>query len=95
MTELDQFWFSHFKKEGYFKDRKIRKINTLKALVSHYKDRIEGLALWDMVVPATSNVALMAAGCENLLPVSKDLGGGLFVKFGADKSVPKTTEKST
>lgn len=78
VTELDQFWFSHFKEEGYFKDRKIREINTLKDLVSLYKDRVDGLVLWDMAVPATSNVALMAAGCENLLPVSKDLGDGKF-----------------
>ena len=78
VTELDRFWFDYFSKNGYFKGRKINIINTLDGLIDKYSDRINGLVIWDMDVPATSNVALMAAGCEDLLPVSRDLGEGVF-----------------
>ncbi len=78
VTELDKFWFNHFRKEGYFKDRKIIPINSLESLINRYRSEIDGLVMWDMDVPATSNLALTAAGCEGLLPVSKNLADGKF-----------------
>ncbi|MFI4912140.1 MAG: GxGYxYP domain-containing protein [Sedimentisphaeraceae bacterium JB056] len=80
VTELDRYWFSNFKKQGYFKGRRIKPLKSLKALVNEYQKEVNGLVIWDMKVPASSNLALMAAGCEDLLPVSKDLGGGKFYK---------------
>lgn len=80
VTKLDEFWFSHFEKEGYLKGRKVEEISNLKSLVSRYRSKVNGLVVWDMKLPATSNIAMMAAGCEDLLPVSKDLGDGKFYK---------------
>ncbi len=80
VTELDRYWFTYFKKQGYFKGRKIKPLLTLEALINEYRGDVAGLALWDMKLPAGSNVAMMAAGCENLLPISSDLEGGKFYK---------------
>ena len=76
VTEIDRFWFGQFKKQGYFKGCTVRKAKSLKELVEIYRSEIAGLVMWEMEVPATVNAAMMAAGCENLLPVSKDLGDG-------------------
>lgn len=76
VTELDAFWFEQFKRWGYLERAKIRRIDSLEVLLKNYRAEIEGLVRWEMGVPATVNAALMAAGCDNLLPVSKDLGGG-------------------
>jgi hypothetical protein len=81
VTELDKFWMSYFRQQGYFGGNRAIKIKDLKSLVSRFKDQINGIVLWDMQVPATSNAAMVAAGCENLLPVSRDLGGGRFYKL--------------
>ncbi len=96
VTEIDKFWFSYFEKQGYFKGYSVQKITDLKSLIQCYRNQINGLVLWDMQVPATSNIAMMAAACENLLPVSKDLGDGcLFQKlqnesFGLDVKLDLT-----
>ena len=81
VTEIDRFWFDYFKEQGYFTDCTIRAAVNLKELVELYRPEIAGLVLWDMKVPATVNIAMMAAGCENLLPVSKDLGEGKLRKM--------------
>ena len=74
VRELDEYWLKEFQHKGYIK--KSRRISDLETLIRYYRKDISGLALWDMKVPATANAALMAAGCENLLPVSADLGNG-------------------
>ncbi|MCE5198954.1 hypothetical protein LLG39_08255 [bacterium] len=74
VTNLDEFWLKELKQKGYF--TKVRHIDDLEALIRYYRKDLSGLVLWSMDVPATANAALMAAGCENLLPVSRDLGGG-------------------
>ena len=64
---------------GYIK--KSKKIDDLKELLTYFKEKIDGIVLWEMKVPATANAALMAAGCENLLPVSRDLGNSRLRKW--------------
>ncbi len=80
VTEIDRYWFEHFRQEGYFDDCSVQEAAGLKELVEYFRSDISGLVLWDTKVPASVNVAMMAAGCEGLLPVSKDLGGGKLWK---------------
>ena len=80
VTEIDKFWFEEFVRKGYFKGRKIKRTTDIKDLLNLAGNKVNGLVLWDMQLPATSNIAMMAAGCENLLPVSTDLGQGKFYK---------------
>ncbi|MHB0998284.1 MAG: GxGYxYP domain-containing protein [Armatimonadota bacterium] len=74
VTELDAFWLAELQRKGYI--RKMRKTSDLADLIRSYRSELSGLALWEMKVPATANAALIAAGCDNLLPVSRDLGNG-------------------
>ena len=73
-TNLDAFWLKEFEKKGYLSS--VRKTDDLAELIKGFRKDIKGLALWELKVPATVNAALMAAGCDSLLPVSGDLGKG-------------------
>lgn len=76
VTELDRLWWKWFREKGYLDGVRVIELSTLQEVIAHFSDEIEGLALWEMKVPATVNVAQMAAGASDLLPVSVDLGGG-------------------
>ncbi|MHB1456007.1 MAG: GxGYxYP domain-containing protein [Armatimonadota bacterium] len=83
VMELDEYWLKELKHKGYIK--KSKRISDLETLIRYYRKDISGLALWDMKVPATANAALIAAGCEDLLPVSADLGNGRLRKWVLDR----------
>ena len=74
--ELDQFWFKQFLAKGYFKESQVEKIGSPEDLVAHFRDDVKGWCLWTMNVPATANVAMMAAGADGLLPVGVDFDKG-------------------
>ncbi len=44
-----------------------------------FKSNINGIALWDENIPATSNVASTISGCDNYLPARK--GGDLYTEI--------------
>ena len=83
VTELDEFWLAEFRRKGYLSA--VRQMSDLEELIRYYREDLSGLVLWGMDVPATSNAALVAAGCENLLPVSRDLGDGRLHQWLSDR----------
>ncbi len=80
VRNLDKFWLDYFIEKGFLSHKNIIRTNDLEEVLSHYKTQLKGLVTWTMDVPATSNVALIAAGCDDLAPVSKDLDNGKFYK---------------
>ncbi len=72
-VDTDQFWFDWFRGEdGWLKDSTIRPAGTLEEAVGIFRDVFRGLVVYDPAVPATSNLASTAAGCDDLLPVRYD-----------------------
>jgi hypothetical protein len=72
-VDTDQFWFDWFRGEdGWLKHAPIRPIATLEEAVAIFRSVFRGLVVYDPAVPATSNLASTAAGCEDLLPVRFD-----------------------
>ena len=71
--ETDRFWFDWFRGEdGWLKETEVRPITDLEEAVRTFRHAFHGLVVYDPTVPATSNVASTAAGCEDLLPVRFD-----------------------
>ncbi|HXP58882.1 MAG TPA: hypothetical protein VN829_00245 [Dongiaceae bacterium] len=76
-VDTDQFWFDWFRGEdGWLKDAAIRPMATLEEAVGIFRSSFRGLVVYDPAVPATSNLASTAAGCEDLLPVRYDPAPG-------------------
>lgn len=66
----DQFWLDWLRNEdGWLSQASLVSLESLDAIVSHFRDDIEGVVVYDPVVPATSCAASTAAGCEDLIPV--------------------------
>jgi hypothetical protein len=71
--DTDQFWFDWARTEdGWLRGTEVRAVATLEELVRQFRDRVQGLVVYDPRVPATSNAASTVAGCEGLLPVRYD-----------------------
>jgi len=69
-VDTDQFWFDWLLGEdGWLKAAEVRPLTTLPQLLSALREHFQGLVVYDPAVPATSNLASTAAGCEELLPV--------------------------
>ncbi|RKX38944.1 MAG: hypothetical protein DRP64_14930 [Verrucomicrobia bacterium] len=81
VTELDVWWLEWFEKKGWVNPDSIERLSTLEEVVAYFKDDIKGLARWDVSVGATINAAFMAAGAEDLLPVSDALAGGKLIAW--------------
>ncbi|HWH69679.1 MAG TPA: GxGYxYP domain-containing protein, partial [Candidatus Sulfotelmatobacter sp.] len=76
-VDTDQFWFDWLRGEdGWLKAAQIRPVATLEEAVQLFRPVFKGLVVYDPAVPATSNLASTAAGCEDLLPVRYDPGPG-------------------
>lgn len=75
---MDQRWLDWMRESGMLNDRPVVQISSLKELVDAFAGQIAGLVLWDMETPSSVNLALTAAGCENLLPLSIDLDAGFL-----------------
>lgn len=78
--ELDEFWFKQFLAKGYFQESQVRQIDSPEDLISYFRSEIKGWVLWTSNTPATVNVAMMAAGADNLLPVGADLDHGKLLQ---------------
>lgn len=69
-VDTDQFWFDWVRGEdGWLKHAELRPLTTLPEVLRTFRDQFRGLVVYDPAVPATSNLASTAAGCEDLLPV--------------------------
>ena len=75
-TELDEFWLEYLIASGDVKRESIVRTTSLEEILAAFRDRVRGLAVWEMKVPATVNAALTAASARDLLPVAADLGEG-------------------
>lgn len=72
-VDTDQFWFDWFRGEdGWLKPASIKSLDSLEQVVCQFKPFIKGVVVYDPNVPATSNLASTAAGCDDLLPVRYD-----------------------
>lgn len=81
VTELDAWWLEWFQKKGWVDPASIVRPATLGEVVDYFKDDIKGLVRWDVSVGATINAAFMAAGAEDLLPVSDSLADGRLLAW--------------
>jgi len=71
--DIDRFWLREMRAPGgWLARRPLRPVATLGALVRLFRSRFRGVVLYDLHVPATSNVASTVAGCDDLLPVPYD-----------------------
>ena len=74
---VDRFWLDHLRAPGgWLAAKSLRPLPTLESLVQTFRPHIKGIVLYDLRVPATSNVASTAAGCEDLLPLPYDTAPG-------------------
>jgi len=80
---MDKHWLGWLQSSGMLQNRPTVQITSLKELVDQFADQVNGLVLWDMETPSSVNLALTAAGCEDLLPLSRDLDDG-FLKQKLD-----------
>ena len=74
---IDRFWLYHLRAPGgWLAKMPLHLLPALESLVQTFRPHIKGVVLYDLRVPATSNVASTAAGCEDLLPIAYDPAPG-------------------
>lgn len=72
-VDTDQFWFDWLTKEDeWLRKAKVQDVSSLPELLKLFRKYYQGLVVYDPAVPATSNLASTAAGCEDLLPIRYD-----------------------
>lgn len=72
-VDTDQFWLDWLRQEdGWLKSCRTQSLASVEEAVSLFRSAYEGLAVYDPAVPATSNAASTAAGCDRLLPIRFD-----------------------
>jgi hypothetical protein len=89
-VDTDSFWLDWLRGEdGWLKDVPVASVASLERAVERFKDQIQGLAVYDPAVPATSSLASTAAGLDNLLPVRfSSETNSLFVRLTRDLRLP-------
>lgn len=73
---IDQFWFDQMRASGWIASNPVQPIGSLEDLAGQFRSLYKGVVLYDLHVPATSNVASTVAGCDDLLPVPYDTTPG-------------------
>ncbi|MDR3709009.1 MAG: GxGYxYP family putative glycoside hydrolase [Capsulimonadaceae bacterium] len=70
---IDNFWFNVMRaKGGWIENSPLETIDSIEDLAIKFRPYYNGVVVYDLRVPATSNVASTAAGCEKLLPIPYD-----------------------
>ncbi|MBW3638221.1 MAG: hypothetical protein KY445_17400, partial [Armatimonadetes bacterium] len=73
-VDTDEFWFRWFKGEdGWLRRTKVDPLSEIDDALHIFRGSFHGLVVYDPRVPATSNVASTASGCDALLPVRFDV----------------------
>lgn len=88
VTDLDTLWLEYFKEKKWIRPGSIVQVSTLREVVEYFDSEVDGLVRWDVSVGATINAAFMAAGAEDLLPVSDSLAKGKLLAW-FEKEFPK------
>ena len=69
-SHADAAWRAYLTQPGeWLANTQWKNLSTLEELVSTFRADLQGVVLYDPLVPATSNLASTAAGVEGLLPV--------------------------
>jgi hypothetical protein len=69
-VETDQFWLDWLRGEdGWLRESEVVQLTSLEEAVKLFRASLKGAVIYDGSVPATSNLASTAAGCEDLLPL--------------------------
>ncbi len=86
----DRFWYDWLRGEdGWLQDAEARPLATLEEAVQTFRRVFKGLVVYDPAVPATSDVASTAAGCDDLLPVRWDpRPGSVFDQLAGRMRLP-------
>lgn len=89
-TDTDQFWWDWLRGEdGWLRTAEVRPLSDVDAALQAFRSDFRGLVVYDPRVPATSNLASTAAGCESLLPVRFDPApGSLFMHLTQERHLP-------
>ncbi len=89
-VDADQFWFDWFKGEdGWLRNAEVKQVDTLEDAIRLFRSSFRGLVVYDPRVPATSNLASTAAGCEDLLPVRYNpQPGSVYDQLTRDLQLP-------
>ncbi len=70
---IDDYWLAKLRMPGaWLARRTIQPVRTFPELLERFRDRIQGVVLYDPAVPATSNLASTIAGVEDLIAVRFD-----------------------
>jgi hypothetical protein len=76
-VDTDQFWFDWYRGEdGWLKNSTLQPLKSIQEAVTQFRSVVKGLVVYDPNVPATSNLASTAAGCDDLIPVRYDPAPG-------------------
>ncbi|TWU32873.1 GxGYxYP domain-containing protein [Novipirellula artificiosorum] len=89
-VDTDRFWLNWLRHDdGWLGNRSVVAIDSLAKAVETFRSQIDGVVVYDPAVPATSNVASTAAGCEKLIPVrfSRD-PDSLYVQLTTTLGLP-------
>lgn len=80
---VDEYWLRKLRSDGdWLADRSIEPIPDLDALLTRFRDHVQGAVVYDPGVHATSNVASTAAGVEDLVAIRYDTRpGSLYRRY--------------
>ena len=91
IQSIDNYWLTEVMNGGYaeLEGKYIQHVASPWQLLELFKDKINGVAVWDENVPATVNVALTACGVDNLLPVRYDAcSQSIYASLTRDLGLP-------
>ena len=70
---IDDYWWNMYRQEGeWLWDRDTLKLSNIGEAISYYRDKINGVVLYDPAVASTSNLASSIAGIEDLVAIRYD-----------------------
>lgn len=70
---IDEYWWSKYRKTGeWLAGRDTVVLSGVVEAICYYKNKINGVVVYDSDVPSTSNVASAVAGIENLIAIRYD-----------------------
>lgn len=89
-VDTDEFWLKWLREEdSWMRGAPVRQTESLRDLLKGFERHYHGLVVYDPNVPATSNLASTAAGCEDLLPVRYDpRPGSVFHLLTTELKIP-------
>ncbi len=71
---IDDYWWNMYRKNGeWLGDRDTLELSNIVEAITYYKDKINGVVVYDPGVASTSNVASAIAGIEDLMAIRYDL----------------------